>query len=554
MQKTDGFQHYLAPDATMKSKESDARRAPRRLRMAACLLAAFTGMVFASVPGEAKTFRWAYQSEVATADPQALRDTFTRSFLESIMDPLVRFNDQLKTEPALAERWEIVEPKVWRFHLRRNVRFSNGNAFNADDVVFTYKRGSHPRSPFRGTLQTIEDIRKVDDYTIDFILRAPYPILDRDLTNMLIMDKEWVESHGAGEPVDPSKGTGSYLNTNAIGTGAFVLKSMEPSGRIVLTPNPNTWDKPKHNLTEVIFTPIKSNATRVAALLSGEIDMMYPTPLQDVDRINGTKGFRVLQGPALRAIILGMNQQSDELSSSDIKGRNPLKDVRVRKAIYQAIDIETIKDRVMRGQATLSGLIMASVINGYDTSLEKRFPYSQSESKRLLAEAGYPNGFSITLDCPNDQYVNDERVCLAITTMLNQVGIRVKLNAQTKALHFDKMLSGNSDFYLFGWAGIPTIDAYNFLSTVMHSPKGNLGTWNPKGYSNARVDELTTLVQSENDPAKRQQYISEALRIHKEEVGHIPVHTQALAWALRDGVTLAQTADDVLRLRYVRVD
>jgi len=247
----------------------------------------------------------------------------------------------------------------------------------------------------------------------------------------------------------------------------------------------------------------------------------------------------------------------DELLYSDVKGKNPLKDVRVRKAMYQAIDIEAIKKKIMRGASWPTALMIGPNINGFDAALNERFPYDPAESKRLLAEAGYPNGFSIVLDTPNDRYVNDEAISQAVAAMLSKVGINCTLNAQTRAKHFSKIASMDTSFYLLGWAPM-SFDVHNTYfnnvqtnATKMENPVPGQGNWNCGNYSNPEVDKLLNEMTSEIDPAKRQAMISQMMKIHKDEVGHIPLHQQALSWGASDKVELHQAADDTLSLRWV---
>lgn len=524
----------------------------QRLRIG--LLAAIAGALAAlPPPASAETFRYSYQGDAATMDPQALRETFTREFAANVMEPLVRYNEKMQIEPALAASWKVTSPAVWRFNLRRNVTFTNGNRFDADDVIFTYKRASLPKSPFRGNVAAIKEIRKVDSHTIDIDTGKPYPLLLRELTSMLIFDKEWVEAHNAAAAPTVQQQE-SYLTRHALGTGPFILESFEPDVKTVFVANPDWWDNPnkRHNLTRVIFRPIKSAATRVAALLSGELDLIYPAPLQDLARIDRASGTKVLEAPALRTLMIGMDVTSKELRHSNVKGKNPLKDLRVRKALYQAIDIEAIKKKVMRGHSVPASVIMAPGINGYDPRLEGRLPYDPVTAKKLLAEAGYANGFSAGLDCPNDRYINDEEICTAIVAMFAKVGVKISLTAQTKAKHFKKMLSKQSDLFMFGWASSTTLDAHSFLQNIMHTPSGSKGNWNPGGYSNAEVDKLEGLVAKETDRDKRRQLIYDAFSIHKKEIGHIPLHTQTLVWAVRDGIDVIQPPNNVLWLRWVR--
>jgi peptide/nickel transport system substrate-binding protein len=282
--------------------------------------------------------------------------------------------------------------------------------------------------------------------------------------------------------------------------------------------------------------------------------MIFPAPLQDIDRINRNSKTRVLEEPELRTLFIGLDLKSNELRQSNVKGKNPLKDKRVRQAMMHAIDVKLITSKVMRGHAVPADVIMAKDLNGYDPRLAGRPALDPAAAKKLLAEAGYPNGFSVGLDCPNDRYVNDEEVCVAVVAMLARIGIDAKLLAQNKNNHFKKMLGGNSDMFFFGWAAATTLDAHGYLKDIMHTPDGSRGTWNPGGYSNPRVDELEKLVAIEVDDKKRNELIYEAFKIHKEDIAHLPLHTQTLVWAVRKGVDVVLTPINVLWLRWVKVN
>jgi len=322
----------------------------------------------------------------------------------------------------------------------------------------------------------------------------------------------------------------------------------------VLVPNPKWWDKPKHNLDEITFLRIANDSTRVAALLSGEIDMIYTVPPQDMQRLAQTPGVRILEKPELRVVFFGFDQMSPVLRSSDVRDRNPFKDVRVRKALYQAIDIEAIKTKVMRGASVPVGNMIAPGINGFDEEANKRLPYDPVAAKKLLAEAGYPQGFRFMMDCPNDRYVNDASICEAVAAMFSRVGVKVELNAQTRSKHFGKLLNKETDFYMLGWTP-STYDAHNAIFNLMTTWNDkDQGTNNILGYSNKRVDELGNAIGIELDPEKRNAMIKEALIIHRDEVGHLPLHQQTVVWAARATVHLTQQADNTFPLRLVTVD
>ncbi|MCK5362002.1 MAG: ABC transporter substrate-binding protein, partial [Gammaproteobacteria bacterium] len=345
-------------------------------------------------------------------------NTMKHNFYEG----LIHRSYDLSLHPALATDWKQTDPLTWRFNLRKGVKFHNGNPFTADDILISLERIRKPASNMTFVVTSIDKIVKIDDHTIDIVTKQPDPTLLLNLPNFWIMDKEWLEANNAME-IQEGAVVSTYANLNVNGTGPFKLVEWVPDTRTVLVPNPDWWNTPQHNLTKAIFQPIGNASTRVAALLSGDIDLMYPVPLQDIARLNSTPGVTALQGPELRTIFLGFDQHRVELMDMPGSGKNPFLDVRVRKAFYQAIDIEAIHRVVMRKASKPTGLMIAEGINGFQPDMNKRFPYDPAVARKLLADAGYAQGFSVTFDCPNDRYVNDEAICLAIVPMLKRIGI-----------------------------------------------------------------------------------------------------------------------------------
>jgi len=446
-----------------------------------------------------------------------------------------------------------VSPTVWRFELRKGVQFHDGTPFTADDVLFSFARTQVEGSDMKSYTNDFKAVRKVDSHTVEIETKQPFPILPDLMSRVAIMSKKWCEDNQATRPVDRRKGIENAASFRANGTGPYRLRERQPSVRTTFVRNGNYWGKIEGNVQEVIFTPIGNDATRVAALLSGEVDVMEPVPLQDVDRVNASQNARALTGPELRTIFLGMDQKRDELLYSSVKGKNPFKDKRVRQAFYQAIDIEGIKKTVMRGASTPTAEMVGPGINGFQPDLNKRLPYDAEAAKKLLAEAGYPNGFEVQMNCPNDRYVNDSRICQAVAANLSRIGVKINLAAETKGTYFPKILRRDTSFYLLGWTP-STVDAGDPLNAIMScvDDKG-AGQFNLGAYCNPKVDELTHKVQSETDKAKRNAMIHEAFKIHQDDVGHIPLHQQALAWGVSKRVDVVQRPDNNLSFKWIKV-
>ena len=523
-----------------------------------CLRHALAAAVAASVTAgsvSAETFKWAFQGDLKSLDPYTLNETFRLGFLGNVYEGLTRRGPDLAIQPSLAESWEVMDDR-WRFYLRQGVTFHNGNDFTADDVVFSANRVRSEGSDLKTRISADVTVEKVDDYTVDFVFAGANPILHYEWDTWYIVDKEWSEANDSIAVTSASDENASYMSLNANGTGPFVITSHQVGVKTVVEPHEAWWDTPTHNITRGEYTPIGEDATRVAALLSGDLHMVYPVPVQDIGRVNANSGTSAMTGPELRTIFLGMDQTRDELLYSSVKGANPFKDLRVRQAFMHAIDIEAIKAKIMRGLSTPSAIMISPFLfNLADDFIRPGF--DPEKAKSLLADAGYADGFDVGMDCPNNRYVNDEKICQAVVSMLAKVGVTVNLNAQPKAQYFAKVLaSGGYDtsFYLLGWTP-GSFDSYNVLYNL-HGCRDEAGTGGPAnlgGYCNPKVDELTAMILGENDPAKRDQQIKEAYLITTEEVAYIPLHQQGLAWGKQDSVDLVQRADNQFMLRWVTV-
>ena len=509
--------------------------------------------VLALGTAHAATVRIANQGDALSMDPHSLNESLQLSVTNNIYESLVGVSKDLKFEPGLATSWKQTAPTVWRFELRKNVRFHDDTRFTADDVVFSLNRAAGEGSDMRSNTNDIKEVRKIDSHTIEIETKAPFPILPNVLSTVYIMSKKWCEDNQAVRPVDRRKGIENAASFRANGTGPYRLRERQPNVRTTFVRNGGYWGKIDGNVDEVIFSVIANDPTRVAALLSGEIDIMEPVPVQDVPRINGSPNTVALVAPELRTIFLGMDQKRDELLYSSVKGKNPFKDKRVRQAFYQAIDIEGIKRTVMRGASNPSALMVGPGINGFNPELNKRLPFDAEASKKLLADAGYPNGFSVDMNCPNDRYVNDGQICEAVAANLARVGVKINLKAETKGTYFPKILRRDTSFYLLGWTP-STYDAHNALNALMRcvDDKGT-GQFNLGAYCNPKVDDLTVKIQSETDQTKRNAMIREVFQLHSDDIGHLPLHQQALAWGTSKKVTLVQRGDNFMPFKLITI-
>ena len=509
----------------------------------------------AAVPAAARaatTFRWANSGDVTAMDPDTLQETVQLSFLSNIYEPLVQRNRDLKLEPGLAVKWRQVSPTVWRFHLRPGVKWQDGTPFTAADVVFSVHRMEAKTSHMRDVLGMVADVRAVDPLTVEFTTKHPDPIFPQEQTNLLIMSKAWCEKHGATEPVVLGAGQ-NYAILHAMGTGPYKLVSRQPDSKTIVVRNKLWWGKLSPKAPDrVEFDVIKNDSTRVAALLSGEEDMIYTVPPQDLGRIAHASGVEVLEHPELRTVYFGFDVSRPELLTSNVKGKNPLADVRVRRAFALAIDEDLIAKRVMLGQAHPTWLMWGPGVNGYDPKLDVRPKTDVAAAKKLMAEAGYPQGFTIGMDCPDDRYVMDEQICTAAAAMLGRIGVKVNLDAQTKAKFFAKILAPkyDTDFYMLGWTPA-TYDAENVLYSLLGTRNGVRGEINVGGYSNPKLDALIEKIGTENNETQRDAMIDDAAKIIQHDVPVIPLHQQVIVWAVRKGYAVAQLADNTFPYRYI---
>jgi len=505
----------------------------------------------------AKTLRYASQDDPQTLDPHSANLLATSRVTGNIYEPLVWRDKEWKVIPWLATSWTQPSAKTWRFKLREGVKFHDGSVLTADDVVFSVERALSPTSQLKVSLQGVEKALKVDAQTVDIVMAKPNPVLLSHMTNFRIMSKAWAEKNGSARPQDYTAKEDTYAARNANGTGAFMVKERQTDVKTVLVSHKDWWGheagKNEGNVTEVVLLPIKSNATRLAALLSGEVDFVLDPPTQDVARLRADPGLKVIEGGELRVQYIAFDVFRDDLLYGKAGGKNPFKDLRVRQAVAHAIDAEAIRAKVMRGFSRPTGSILTPGIQGYAADADRPLPYDRDKAKKLLAEAGYPDGFEVTLDAGNIQPASD--IAQAVASMLAQVGIRARPNIIPQSNYFPKIEKYDTSFYVLSWGGGITADALYTLQALLHTAnKKGEGDFNMGRWSNARMDELIQQLQSERDPAKRNAAAREALLIAGRELPLVTIHQPLIPWAMRKNVSAWFSPVNTVYFSRVRID
>jgi len=524
------------------------------LRTMTVALAAMTACSVTITSVHAETLRWARAGDALTLDPHAQNEGPTHTLAHQMYEGLLQRDMAGEIIPALATEWAPVadNANVWRFKLRDGVKFHGGQEFTAADVVFSLNRAMRPTSAMKELLSSVKEVRAVDDLTIDIETNGPNPLLPANLTNLFIMDEGWTTQNKAQEPQDVANGGDNYAVRNVNGTGAFTLVSRTQDERTVLKANPNYWGVGQFPLevTEIVYTPVQNAATRVSALLSGQVDFIQDVPVQDLARVAAADGLQVIKAPQNRTIFFGLNVGDADLTSDSVDGKNPFADKRVREAMNMAINRDAIQKVVMRGQSQPAGVIIPPFVNGWTEALDAYPKPDVAKAKQLLADAGYADGFSVRLDCPNDRYINDEAICQAAVGMLGRIGITVNLDAKPKAQHFPLIKKKETDFYMLGW-GVPPFDSEYVFNFLAHSTTDKLGSWNGTRYSNAELDAKIVSLASNTDLTARNQTIADIWAVLQSETIYLPIHHQILNWGMSDKIAFPVQPEDQPHFKFL---
>ena len=495
-----------------------------KTKLAIALLA--TGLNFSATAADITI---AYDSDPVTLDPHEQLSGGVLQMSHMLFDPLVRFTKEFDFEPRLAEKWERVDDNTFRFTLRKGVKFHSGNTMTADDVVWTFNRLKTSQD-FKNVFSPYEKLVKIDDYTVELVSFEPYPLVLQTATYLFPMDSKFYS--GDMDGVDKSiiiKHGGSFASTHVSGTGPFTIESREQGVKVVFDRFDNYWDtNSPGNVDKLTLVPIKENATRVAALLSGDVDLIHPVAPNDQKRVIDTKNIELTTVAGTRIITLQMNQSSNEA----------LKDVRVRQAIVYAINNEAIVKKIMKGFATTAGQQGPAGYAGYDASLTPR--YDLKKAKQLMKEAGYEKGFKLSMIAPNNRYVNDAQIAQAASSMLAKIGITVDLKTMPKAQYWPEFDKCAADMLMIGWHS-DTEDSANFSEflTMTRDTETGRGAYNCGHYSNPKVDNLVNTANAETDPAKRAAMLQEVEQILYNDAAFVPLHWQNLAWGAKSTLNVS---------------
>jgi len=509
-----------------------------------------TAVTLAMHSGQAMSenvLRWTSQGDALTLDPHSQNESPTIAMNGMMYESLVSRDPEMNLIPELAESWSL-DGTTWRMNLRKGVKFHGGEDFTAEDVAFSLERAAHEASDYKEQIKSIIEVNIIDDHTIDLITDGVNPILPNQLTSFFIMDKGWAEANNVVNPQNFAESEETFAVRNANGTGPFKLDSRAPDELTEMSANPDWWGKSQFqgNIDKMVYRPIGNAATRVAALLSDEVDFVLDPPLQDLKRIEAAEGLKTVTVPQIRTIFFGMDQASAELRTSDVKGKNPFADVKVREAMNLAIDRKAIQRVVMDGLSFPAGMITSPGVLGNSPEQDAEIPLDVEKAKTLLTEAGYPDGFTVRLDCPNNRYNNDEKICQAAVAMYAKIGVKINLEAIPKSQHFPKIQERSTDFYMLGW-GVPTLDSHYVFSYLIEDG----GSWNAVGYNNAEVNALVTTIATETDLEKRAMMIDDVWTQVRKDMPYVPIHHQVIAWGMKDNVDAPIGSDDALRPRFV---
>lgn len=536
---------------------SDGRHGlmPATRQVGALLLAAaWLGLGMLPATASSQQLRWAAQAEVQTLDPHAQNHPQTQAVLQHVYESLTRYTPHLQLEPALASSWQMLSPLVWRFNIRRGVHFHDGAPLTAEDVVFSLERIQEANSPLSAQFTSIRTVRRVDDFLIEIVLDKPAPLLPRYLADARIMSKRWAVANKVSKAQNLKSGEVGFSARHANGTGPFRLESWAPGQPLHLDRNPQWWDSAGFpgNLKGFSYRAIASDEARIRALQRGEIDLVTDVPSQRVPAIQGNRRLKLATDVAQRTLLIGMDQGSARLQHAQAGAHNPFQDQRVRHAMSLAIDMRTLY-RITHGTYRPAGTIVAPGVTGWTPELDQRPPRNLPLARQLMQKAGYGQGFSVTLDCPNNRYAYDQEICQALVPMFARIGIRLQINSQPFASLVPKLETLDSSLWMIGW-GSPDNDALHNLLSLAYTRSDKVdGTYNAARISDPRLDRVINAARYESQPDKRLALLQQALQIVKDQYYYLPLRHATRSWVMNRHIQLLAPTTERPDMRFVKM-
>ena len=522
------------------------------LRVRAVVLTLAAVFALAAWPVRAETVvRWASAAGVLTWDPHGADHLPSINGYRQVYEGLVLHDAALNLVPGLATSWRMIDPLTWHFVLRQGVTFHDGTPLTAEDVVFSIDRARAPTAALADIMATtITAVRAVDARTVAITTARPELMLPVQIRFASILSERWAEQHGVTAATRYDKDDGTHARDHANGTGPFALAAQEPGRRTVLVRNPRWWGASEypHNIDRIVWTVIPDAEERLRALLAGEIDFLQDPPLDRLERIRATPGLKLVQTWQPRVVVLNMDQGSPELRSSEVMGKNPFQDKRVRRAVHQAIDVEALRDQALGGFAVPTGMLAVPGVTGYMEEFDRRLPHDPRGAKALLVEAGYPEGFGVRLDCPRSRW-NGPVLCGAIAEQLGRIGIHIAVDLLPEDEWDARILNRGTDFYLDHATAAATLDAAELLSAY-HSRPSEYGA---SGYANPAFDALVEQIEAEISTYAREGPIEEAWRILRDEVVVVPLFRPMFVWAMRESLELPISPSGTAYFRVAQV-
>ena len=513
-------------------------------------VAALALLAAAPTPSQAATLTVGTSAEPSALDPHYHNLGPNTRARKHVFESLVSMDAKMRLQPELAESWRAVDETTWEFKLRKGVKFHDGTEFTAQDFVYTVCRIPNvANSPSSFTVYTkgIAGIEAPDPHTLIIKTGKPYPLLPVELSTFGIISAK----AAGGEAVTFDKAgckAESWPTTQAfndgslmIGTGPFKHKSYTKGDRQVLERNPDYWG-PQPAWDTVVFRPITSDGPRVAALLAGDVDMIESPPVQDIERLKSAPNVSLAQAQSNRVIYLALGVQDTPPTITGTEGKNPLKDPKVRKALSLAVDRDAIVKRIMMGVAEPANQYLPAGF--YGNNPEVTVATDANKAKQLLAEAGYPKGFQLTLGTPNDRYINDDKVAQAVAQMFTRIGVQTQVDATTANVFFSKRNKQEYSVFLAGW-GADSGEMSSPLKALIATPikEKGYGTTNYTSYSDPELDGMLDTALATVDDAKREKLLQAAVKRAMDADIIIPLHYEVTVWAMKKGLNYEPRAD-----------